>query len=496
MRLTFPNSLFVVLTRIDDQRVPLGLHEEEFGMSVLFDKTDFIEISKAWTVFKPSAEKFHLLSFPWLFNASAVVTFFRAINFSIMFKSFEKSIMMSGLINRMTPYVNGSQQRLFDRLQVSTTTFLVLEIRRDNILRDALNQLWRRQKRELLRPLKVRMGMDEGEEGFDLGGVQQEFFRLAIAEALDPVHGLFTVDEASRMTWFLPNSSAPLHHYVLIGLLFGLAIYNGLTLPVTFPTALYRKLLGRSVSKLQHIKDGWPGLSKGLEELLRFDGSVEDVFMRQYVFSFDSQGETFNVDMQNHQRKDPWPPADVFASHNETVSKNRLDTIPGDTRSRKTTFDSAPSVQELWGRGNADAQEAGMVTNENRERYVEDYIYWLTDKSIAPQYSAFATGFYLPLQKKSLLLFTPRSFQSLVEGIQEIDIDGLERATEYEDGYHSQHPTIVDFWKIVREFSLGEKRLLLEFVTASDRIPVRGVDEMTFIVQRNGVGDEVCFLSI
>ena len=69
------------------------------------------------------------------------------------------------------------------------TNNLVLEIRRDNILTDALNQLWRREKRELLRPLKVRMGMDEGEEGVDLGGVQQEFFRIAIGEALNPDYG-------------------------------------------------------------------------------------------------------------------------------------------------------------------------------------------------------------------------------------------------------------------------------------------------------------------
>ena len=69
------------------------------------------------------------------------------------------------------------------------TNNLVLEIRRDNILTDALNQLWRREKRELLRPLKIRMGMDEGEEGVDLGGVQQEFFRIAIGEALNPDYG-------------------------------------------------------------------------------------------------------------------------------------------------------------------------------------------------------------------------------------------------------------------------------------------------------------------
>ena len=67
--------------------------------------------------------------------------------------------------------------------------YLVLEIRRDKVLTDAMNQLWRRERRELLRPLKVRMGMEEGEEGVDHGGVQQEFFRVAIGEALNPDYG-------------------------------------------------------------------------------------------------------------------------------------------------------------------------------------------------------------------------------------------------------------------------------------------------------------------
>ena len=41
-----------------------------------------------------------------------------------------------------------------------------------------------------MRPLKVRMGMDEGEEGVDHGGVQQEFFRIAFGQALNPDYGL------------------------------------------------------------------------------------------------------------------------------------------------------------------------------------------------------------------------------------------------------------------------------------------------------------------
>jgi ubiquitin-protein ligase E3 A len=38
----------------------------------------------------------------------------------------------------------------------------------------------------------------------------------------------------------------------------------------------------------------------------------------------------------------------------------------------------------------------------------------------------------------------------------------------------------------VKEFNLDLKRKLLLFVTASDRIPLNGLQSLTFVIQRNG----------
>jgi hypothetical protein len=84
-----------------------------------------------------------------------------------------------------------NSNRLLNKLRKPLNTYLVVETRRDHVLEDALNQLWRREKRELLRPLKVRLGTSEGEEGVDHGGIQLEFFRLVMAEALRPEYGEF-----------------------------------------------------------------------------------------------------------------------------------------------------------------------------------------------------------------------------------------------------------------------------------------------------------------
>ena len=120
------------------------------------------------------------------------------------------------------------RERLGSRLDIAKTAYLIVEISRERVLEDALDQLFKREKRELMRPLKVRF-TDEGEEGVDHGGVQQEFFILALREALKPEYGMFTTDPRTRMTWFQVNPLEPLHKFELLGLLFSLAVYNGET---------------------------------------------------------------------------------------------------------------------------------------------------------------------------------------------------------------------------------------------------------------------------
>lgn len=47
------------------------------------------------------------------------------------------------------------------------------------------------------------------------------------------------------------------------------------------------------------------------------------------------------------------------------------------------------------------------------------------------------------------------------------------------------------FWAIVRSYAPEKRRRLLEFVTASDRVPVNGVGSVTFCITRNGSDSEV-----
>ena len=183
-----PSLLVTLTTCKDEQRHNLGLSGDHFSMPFFSDRLDPMETPVEWSTWQSSKETIHLLSSPFLFTPATLITYLRALNYASMVKAFEEPWATSQLIARISAIAR--TDLLESRLKVATSTYLVLEIRRDSILTDAMNQLWRRQKRELLRPLKIRMGMEEGEEGVDHGGVQQEFFRIAFAEALNPNYGI------------------------------------------------------------------------------------------------------------------------------------------------------------------------------------------------------------------------------------------------------------------------------------------------------------------
>ena len=414
-----------------------------------------------WLTFVPSRKQQHLLDRPFLFNSTNLVSYFRAINLSRMSRSYEEPSSVFERVRRlMSDGLVGHQHRrvLQDMLRRAMAKDLILNVSRRTPVRDAFDQLWQREERELLRPLKVHLGEDNGEEGFDLGGVQQEFFKLCIAEVFDPNYGAFTVDERTRMAWFVPGSLVETWKYELIGVLFSLAVYNGLTLPVTLPRALYRKLLGKPVEELHHIADGWPELGSGLTMLLEWDesdGAVEDIFARTYEFSVQSFGVAISRDMRSGGDQ-AWPRAAL---------------LPGSGRA--VASDENPA-------------DAPMVTNENRSAYVSDYIQFLTDVSVRPQFAAFERGFKSCLHPKALEILTPSILQSVVEGTQEIDLAELKRHTRY-NGWDASHPTVRDFWSVVKKYDEEMKRRLLEFVTASDRVPVGGMQHVQFVIQKNGV---------
>ncbi len=80
----------------------------------------------------------------------------------------------------------------------------------------------------------------------------------------------------------------------------GLAMYNGVILDVQFPQAIYSKLLGEKVT-LRELKQFNPELTRGLEQLLAYEGDVEDLAMT-FEIQVQINGAPVTVDLMQVKR--------------------------------------------------------------------------------------------------------------------------------------------------------------------------------------------------
>ncbi len=131
-----------------------------------------------------------------------------------------------------------------------------------------------------------------------------------------------------------------------------------------FPRAVYKSLLGGRPD-LDDLLDSQPSLAKGLVQLLEFDGDVESTFAHDFTYSYESWG--------------------------------------------------AMKVVEL-----KDGGAAIPVTNANRQEFVDRYVEFVLEKSIARQFGAFAKGFHRACGGEALKLFRPEELERLVCGSEDM----------------------------------------------------------------------------
>lgn len=254
--------------------------------------------------------------------------------------------------------------------------YLILKVRRENVIEDSLQQLVRLSADTLKKPLKVKF---IGEEGVDEGGVQKEYFQILIRQLLDPAFGMFTYDEETHHLWFNSDSLESTMEFELIGILLGIAIYNAVILDVHFPHIVYKKLMECKMG-LEDVELAMPELGRGLRQLLDFDGNVEEVFQRNFEYSYEVFGAVKTVELK-----------------------------PGGS--------------------------AIPVTKENREEYVLLYVDYILNKSVARQYDAFHRGFHLVCNGEVLQMFRWEELHLTICGSPDLDFEALEEVTHYDDGY-------------------------------------------------------------
>jgi len=313
--------------------------------------------------------------------------------------------------------------------QGSTIPILGLRIRREHLIEDSLSELSRYPTEDLKKELKVYM---VGEEAIDEGGVQKEWFQLIIKEIFHEKYGMFALNKDSRRYWFNKNSMEAANEFQLIGIMLGLAIYNGVILDIHFPHYLYKKLMNpNEPPTLSDLKEWDPSLGSGLEKLLNFNGDVEEVFSLTFQVEY-----TFFDEKRTHLLKEG-----------------------GDKIS---------------------------VTNENKKEYVDLYLRYVMDTSVRSQFDAFYKGFKLLCDSPGFELFRWEELELLICGSPNLDFEALEKSTQYEGFSGKDDPYVKMFWEIVHSFTPEQKRRLLFFATGSDRSPIGGLGKLGFVISKHG----------
>ncbi|XP_062832249.1 probable E3 ubiquitin-protein ligase HECTD2 isoform X2 [Anolis carolinensis] len=339
--------------------------------------------------------------------------------------------------------INIARQSLVDKVSRRqrpdmNMLFLNVKVRRMHLVSDSLDELTRK-RADLKKKLKVTF---VGEAGLDMGGLTKEWFLLLIRQIFHPDYGMFAYHKDSHCHWFSSLNCDNYSEFRLVGALMGLAVYNSITLDIRFPPCCYKKLLsppivpcdqstpvGISSVTIDDLCQVMPELAHGLNELLSYEGNVEEDFY-----------STFQVFQEEFG---------VIKCYN---LKPNGDKIP--------------------------------VTNQNRKEYVQLYVDFLLNKSIYKQFAAFYYGFHSVCASYALMLLRPEEVEILVCGSPELDMHALQKHTQY-DGYQKTDLTIRYFWEVVLEFPLELQKKLLHFATGSDRVPVGGMTDLSFKISKS-----------
>jgi E3 ubiquitin-protein ligase HERC4 len=310
---------------------------------------------------------------------------------------------------------------------------LVLHVKRDSIVQDTVAQLTKLAVMDFKKPLKVVFA---GEEALDAGGVKKEFFLLLLKEILDIKYGMFEYFSESRLIWFNQESFEDPAMYMLIGILCGLAIYNGTIIDIALPLALYRKLLKRKVT-LDDLKELQPSVGRSMQKLLDYEG--ED-FQELFGIAFEITREVY-----------------------------------GEVK----TIELIPNGSQI------------NVTQQNKQQFVDVYVDYIFNASVKEQFDAFNHGFHRVCGGRVLDLFQPQELQAMVVGNENYDWQELEKNTVYKNGYSADHPVIRMFWDVFhKELDVEGKKKFLLFLTGSDRIPILGMEAVKLCIQPVSASDD------
>uniref|UniRef100_A0A8B9YG25 HECT-type E3 ubiquitin transferase n=1 Tax=Bos mutus grunniens TaxID=30521 RepID=A0A8B9YG25_BOSMU len=404
-------------------KVNLKVKHVEYDTFYIPEISSLVDIQEdylMWFLHQAGMDAVTLCSYPFIFDAQA-----------------KTKMLQTDAELQMQVAVNGANlQNVFMLLTLepllARSPFLVLHVRRSNLVGDALRELSIHSDIDLKKPLKV---IFDGEEAVDAGGVTKEFFLLLLKELLNPIYGMFTYYQDSNLLWFSDTCFVEHNWFHLIGITCGLAIYNSTVVDLHFPLALYKKLLNVKPG-LEDLKELSPTEGRSLQELLDYPGEdIEETFCLNFTICRESYG---------------------------VIEQKKL--IPGG--------------------------DEVTVCKENRQEFVDAYVNYVFQISVHEWYTAFSSGFLKVCGGKVLELFQPSELRAMMVGNSSYNWEELEETAIYKGDYSATHPTVKLFWETFHELPLEKKKKFLLFLTGSDRIPIYGMASLQIVIQSTASGEE------
>lgn len=181
---------------------------------------------------------------------------------------------------------------------------LQLNVRRDQVFLDSFRHLSFKSGDEIkYGKLSIRF---HGEEGVDAGGVTREWFQVLSRQMFNPDYALF-IPVASDRTTFHPNKLSKVNEQHLpffrfIGRIIGKALYEGRALDCHFSRAVYKRILGKTVS-IKDMETLDLDYYKSLIWMLEND--ISDIITETLSIETDNFGVTEIVDLVPNGRNIP-----------------------------------------------------------------------------------------------------------------------------------------------------------------------------------------------
>ena len=294
---------------------------------------------------------------------------------------------------------------------------LQISVRRDQAFMDSYSKLSYRSPDEIkFGKLSVRFA---GEEGVDAGGVTREWFQVMSRQMFNPDYALF-VPVASDRTTFHPNKLSEINpehlaFFKFIGRIIGKALYEGRALDCHFSRAVYKRILGKTVS----IKDMETlDLDYYKSLLWMLENDISDIITETFSIEAERFGATEVIDLMENGRNVP-------------------------------------------------------VTEENKHEYVQLVVEYRLTGSVSRQLEEFLKGFHDIVPAELISIFNEQELELLISGLPDIDVDDWKNHTEYHN-YTAASPQIQWFWRAVRSFDKEERAKLLQFSTGTSKVPLQG----------------------